>query len=209
MTENKSIYALIPIITGELGGINKDKNSGQGYNYRTVEDVYDKLNPLLVKHGVSIIPFVEESKTIQLAGTNNRILHKTVLDVRYDIWASDGSHLTAKVTGEALDYSDKATPKALSMAYKYMAFQVFCIMVGEALDSEKDNFEAQQKPKDAAPPVSLFDSLSAKIKEAKDEKQLSAVASLIAKATLSEAELTKLREEYSKRDAAIKKPAKK
>jgi hypothetical protein len=41
--------------------------------------------------------------------------------------ASDGSKHTVKTYGEAMDSGDKATNKAMSAAYKYAAFQAFCI----------------------------------------------------------------------------------
>jgi hypothetical protein len=59
-----------------------------------------------------------------------------------------------------MDSGDKSTQKALSMAYKYMAFQVFCIPTGEKIDTEEDSPEvvgpaqaapAKEKPKAPAP----------------------------------------------------------
>jgi hypothetical protein len=41
--------------------------------------------------------------------------------------AIDGSTTLAQMFGEAMDSGDKATNKAMSAAYKYMAMQVFCI----------------------------------------------------------------------------------
>lgn len=41
--------------------------------------------------------------------------------------AVDGSRHTVSTFGEAMDSADKATNKAMSAAYKYMAMQTFCI----------------------------------------------------------------------------------
>jgi hypothetical protein len=41
--------------------------------------------------------------------------------------AEDGSKHTARTFGEAMDSGDKGTNKAMSAAYKYMAFQTFAI----------------------------------------------------------------------------------
>ena len=41
--------------------------------------------------------------------------------------ADDGSKHTIRTFGEAMDSGDKATNKAMSAAFKYAAFQAFCI----------------------------------------------------------------------------------
>jgi hypothetical protein len=47
------------------------------------------------------------------------------------------------MTGEGMDTGDKATPKAISMAFKYMAFQMFCIPVPDDADAEKEDHEVK------------------------------------------------------------------
>jgi hypothetical protein len=55
-------------------------------------------------------------------------LFYVVVGVDFDlVSAVDGSRHTVHVIGEAMDSADKATNKAMSAAYKYMAMQVFCI----------------------------------------------------------------------------------
>jgi hypothetical protein len=51
--------------------------------------------------------------------------------------AEDGSKHTARTFGEAMDSGDKATNKAMSAAYKYMAFQTFAIPTEG--DNDADN----------------------------------------------------------------------
>jgi hypothetical protein len=59
------------------------------------------------------------------------------LEVAFDIVsAADGSSHTVEVWGEAIDAGDKATNKALTAAYKYAAFQVFCIPVAGHADPD-------------------------------------------------------------------------
>ena len=43
------------------------------------------------------------------------------------ICTDDGSTHTVTTFGEGSDAGDKATNKAMSIAYKYAAFQTFCI----------------------------------------------------------------------------------
>jgi hypothetical protein len=81
---------------------------------------------------------------------NDRALFSTVLTIEYDlVSAEDGSKHVACVVGEAMDSGDKGSNKALSVGYKYMAFQIFCIPVeGENDDPDATVHEvASSQPK--------------------------------------------------------------
>lgn len=65
-------------------------------------------------------------------------LFYVVVKAEFDFIATeDGSKHTVTTFGEALDSGDKATNKAMSIAYKYAAFQAFCIPTEEtAIDAD-------------------------------------------------------------------------
>ena len=75
------------------------------------------------------------------------------------ISTEDGSKVTIKTFGEAMDSGDKATNKAMSVAYKYAAFQAFCIPTEETTqDADKETHEVlpvseQIQPQPPAKPV--------------------------------------------------------
>ncbi|MDQ5946009.1 MAG: hypothetical protein QG619_1432, partial [Pseudomonadota bacterium] len=50
----------------------------------------------------------------------------------------DGSKATVCTYGEAMDSADKATNKAMSAAYKYLALLVFCIPTEATADTDAD-----------------------------------------------------------------------
>lgn len=134
------VYRSISMIIDELGkvGIAKEKEATQGqkYKFRGIDQVYEALNGLLVKHNLIIVPrytdrVVEERKT----SGGNAIFNVTVKGNFDFICTLDGSKLTVTTYGEAFDVADKATSKAQSVSYKYAAFQTFCIPVeGENTD---------------------------------------------------------------------------
>jgi len=137
-----TIWQAIPHIMGAVAPIAKDrKNASQGYSFRGVDDIYSTLNLLLARAGVSIIPSVTHEQRSSFATPKGTQMFRCILRVRFTLTASDGSFTFADVEGEAMDSGDKATPKALSMAYKYMAFQVFCIPTGEKIDTENESPE--------------------------------------------------------------------
>jgi hypothetical protein len=57
--------------------------------------------------------------------------------------ALDGSKHTVKTFGEAMDSADKATNKAMSAAYKYAAFQAFCIPTEGDTDADATTHEVK------------------------------------------------------------------
>ncbi len=150
------IYEAINGIMAEIGAIGKDKkNQQQGFMYRGIDDVMNALQPALVKHKVFIVPEVtseergEKVSVKEFQGQKKEsVLFFTRLGVSYKFFAEDGSFIEAKVIGEAMDSGDKATNKAMSIAYKYACFQVFCIPTEEMVDPDGESHEV--KPKDPA-----------------------------------------------------------
>ena len=126
-----AVYSKIAAVQGELAkvGIAKDRrNSGQGYNFRGIDDVYAALSPLLAKYGLVIIPRVIERVVVERAAKGGGALFNVTVKAEFDfIAAEDGSIHTASTYGEAMDSGDKATNKAMSAAYKYAAFMTFAI----------------------------------------------------------------------------------
>jgi hypothetical protein len=114
--ETRHVYEAISLVSADLAqtGISKDrKNQQQGYAFRGIDDVYNALAPILAKHKLVIVP---------------RFLSRECVEREFDfVSAVDGSKHTARTFGEAMDSGDKATNKAMSAAYKYAAFQAFCI----------------------------------------------------------------------------------
>jgi hypothetical protein len=144
------IHQKIPVIMSEIGAIQKaKKNAQQGFMYRGVDDVMNALQPLLHKHGVFIVPEVLEQKREERQTNKGGNLIYSVCTIKYTFYASDGSFITAVVVGEGMDSGDKATNKAMAIAFKYACFQVFCIPTEEMKDPDADTPEPSM-PKESA-----------------------------------------------------------
>jgi hypothetical protein len=154
------VYVAIRDVQGDLSkiGISKDKkNAQQGYNFRGIDDVYDVLAPLLAKHSLCILPRVISREVIERQSSKGNALFYVTVECEFDlVSAVDGSIHTVKTYGEAMDSADKATNKAMSAAYKYAAFQTFCIPVDvEDADSTTHEVKGKKKVEDSPkPPVS-------------------------------------------------------
>ena len=125
------VYTAIAEVTGKLAktGISKDrKNTQQGYKFRGIDDVYNALSSELATAKLCLLPRVTGRLVTERETKNGGVLFYVVVEVDFDlVSAVDGSAHTVHVIGEAMDSADKATNKAMSAAYKYMAMQVFCI----------------------------------------------------------------------------------
>lgn len=110
-------------------GISKDhQNDQQKYRFRGIDDVLNSLSPILVSCGLCVLPNVVEHSKTEYQSKNGGTIFNVVLKVEFRIvCAMDGSVHTVTMYGEAMDSADKATNKAASAAYKYMAIQTFCI----------------------------------------------------------------------------------
>lgn len=155
MSEIK-VYESIANACAELAkiGISKErKNQQQGYAFRGIDDVYSVLAPILSANKLAIIPrFVKREMTehiTQKGGT----LFRAVVEGEFDIVSAlDGSKHTARMFGEAMDSGDKATNKAMSAAYKYLAFQLFCIPTEGDNDADATTPEPVIKAQGVLPP---------------------------------------------------------
>ena len=143
--ENPKIYAAIAGVIADCGIVGKDKvNKQQGFKYRSVDDVFNALHPALAKNKVVIIPTVVERQCEEVGKTKNgTAILKVICKVKYDICAEDGSRVTSIIYGEGMDMGDKATNKAMAIAYKYLCFQVFCIPTEEMSDPGGESLEEE------------------------------------------------------------------
>lgn len=137
--------AILNIMEG-LEPVQKNKvNPSQHYKYRGIEDVYSALNPMLIVNKVILIPELLSHNLTDFNSKSGSLLFRAIVSMKYTFKSTkDGSEAHCIMTGEGMDTGDKATPKAISMAFKYMAFQMFCIPIpDEGSDAEKQDHEVK------------------------------------------------------------------
>lgn len=159
-----NVFQAINAIMEDLEPISKDKRASYGsgnggYAYRGVDDVMNALQPLMKKHGLFVVPRVvhqEREERIEEKAYNGQTKQSrtkfSILTVEYTFYALDGTSVTATVVGEGMDSGDKASNKAMSVAYKYACFQVFSIPTEEMVDPDAE-IHGNNYPVNAAPPA--------------------------------------------------------
>lgn len=175
-TDNQpdSIHVVLPRVMKDLGAVSKDRtNKQQGYAFRSYEDLYKAVQPLLVIHGVLAVPhrvklLNSSSFTTKSGGTGYRILIRQT--TRF--YGPKGDWLDVQTIGEGIDYSDKGSGKAMSTAHKYAFFQALCVPCEEMIDVEADNPVVHKEPaqRSTEPPVN---------RKAKEENGFQAAAGKI------------------------------
>lgn len=134
-----NIFESISAIIADCPAIGKDsRNSQQNFMYRGVDAVMNVFQPLFAKHKVFVVPEVIESHREERQTARGGNLIYTVLKMRYTFYAEDGTSVSAVVQGEGMDSADKSSNKAMSVAFKYACFQVFCIPTEEMKDPDAD-----------------------------------------------------------------------
>ncbi|MGK0703353.1 ERF family protein [Yokenella regensburgei] len=154
--EQKRVYAAISGVASALAeqGIRKEKKQGSQVNYafRGIDDIYNALAPELVKNKLLILPRYTERTCVERTSKSGGALFYITVRGDFDfVSTEDGSIHTVTTYGEAMDSGDKATNKAMSIAYKYAAFQAFCIPTEEtAIDADAEVHQVAPQDAEAA-----------------------------------------------------------
>ena len=101
------------------------------------------MHPILSKNNIFVAPEVESFEREERTSKNGGLIIYTVATIKLTFYAEDGSNIIVKVVGEAMDSGDKGMNKAMSIAYKYALFQVFCIPTED--DPDKDSYTLTPK----------------------------------------------------------------
>ena len=148
-----NIYEAINAVMNDVGAIGKNtKNTTQGFMFRGIDAVMNALQPALIKNHVFVVPEVLEQTREERTTQKGGVLIYSICKIRYTFYAEDGSSVSSIVIGEGMDSGDKATNKAMSIAFKYACFQVFCIPTEEMKDPDIECHEVKPKTE---PPIAL------------------------------------------------------
>lgn len=140
----EKIYQNIIKAMNEVNSISKDNyNNLQKFKFRGIDDVMNAMHPILSKNNIFVAPEVEDFSREERTSKNGGLIIYTIATIKFTFYAEDGSNIVVKVIGEAMDSGDKGMNKAMSIAYKYALFQVFCIPTED--DPDKDSYTLAPK----------------------------------------------------------------
>lgn len=137
----------LPALIGDIGAVGKDgENKEQRYAFRKYDDVIDKLQPLLKKHQLSIVPFVVDREESERSTKSGGVMTCTTLTVQFTVFAEDGSFVTGQTVGKSFDTSDKSSNKAHTAAFKVFLTECLCIATQDNKDADEESPQLEPIP---------------------------------------------------------------
>lgn len=137
-----SAREVILAVMHEVQSVSKsERNAAQGFNFRGIDAVINKVGPALRNAGGFILPEVkttEHSTALTAKGSQINVVHLTV---QFGIYGLDGDAIVGTVAAEAMDSGDKATAKAMSVALRTFLLQVLALPTDEP-DADSFSYEA-------------------------------------------------------------------
>ena len=197
-----TVHQALSRVMREVGAIAKtDKNTSQGFNFRGIDSVVNAVSPALQRYGVVVIPTVEtyEYNTVEI-GRNRTAMGHVKLKVSYTFVGSQGDALKATVVGEAMDSGDKATAKAMSVAFRTALLQSLALPTHDT-DPDAQSYERSPAFKAMAPSAILL-----KISQAITIEQLADIGQYITenKNNYDEEMLSQFREKFKDQQLMLK-----
>jgi hypothetical protein len=136
----------------DVGAVRKgDRNTHQNFNFRGIDAVVNAVSPALRKHGIVVTPQVldYQYETVQVGNPAKNMASVRVM-VRYTFNASDGSSIETVVPAESCESGDKATAKAMSVAFRTALLQTLCLPTDET-DPDAQSYERASHPTSHTP----------------------------------------------------------
>lgn len=131
----------------KFGGIakthdTKSNNASFQYKFRSIEDMYNVITPLMVENGIVLTPHLENGRMTKHVSKKGDVTFKTVVVVRYTLYCiEDGSFIESCMVGESNDSGDKSSIKAQSIAQKAFFIQTFAVPTANIHDNNSHSNE--------------------------------------------------------------------
>ena len=178
-----------------------ERNTGLNFNFRGIDSVLNAVGPALRTHGVVVLPNVLGYDATPTPTSSGKSSMHVIVTVEYAFVGPNGDTLSATVIGEAMDYGDKAVPKAMSVAFRTALLQALALPTDDP-DPDASNYERGEAPQ---PRGETFGSLLSSITGAADLDALGHAAEAVQRATaaISPTQKDALRRAFAERKGAL------
>ncbi len=136
----QSIAGVMDLVSGVA---KRDRNDAQRFNFRGIDAVVNAIGPALRQVGGVIVPTVLDKDYARGVTKSGTPTVECFITVAFDWYGTDGGEpLRGVVAAEAMDTSDKATAKAMSVALRTYLLQTLMLPTDEK-DPDADYIERQ------------------------------------------------------------------
>lgn len=136
------VHEAITAVMNDVGAVGKGEvNSFHKFNFRGIDTTVNALSPAMRRHGVTVRPSAVLSRdyeTFTTSGNKQSIACRLVVEFAFT--GPEGDELRSVVAAESADTGDKATPKAMSVAFRTALLQTFALPTQES-DPDAHSFE--------------------------------------------------------------------
>lgn len=178
-----------------------ERNAHQGFNFRGIDAVMNAVGPVLRRHRVLVTPRVDsyEYGSVEVGTKRTQMGHVRVL-VTYTFHGPAGDSLPAQAPGEAMDSGDKATAKAMSVAFRTALLQALALPTDEP-DPDSQVYERAPAREQVPPPTA--ERLIAAAQQASGGDELSQIARVAVSGHLRDDELAAVKDVVTARRAEL------
>ncbi len=125
----------------DVGAVAKTgRNVSQNFNFRGVDAVVNAVSPALQKYNVVVVPHLDHVEYVPIQTTKGALMMSARVIVTYRFVGQGGDFVEATVPGEAFDSGDKATAKAMSVAFRTALLQALSLPTDEP-DPDEETYE--------------------------------------------------------------------
>lgn len=145
-TKTPTLVERLIAVKTEVGGVGKEgRNAAQGFNFRGIDQVVNAVAGPFIKHGIMVYPSKVISTKRGTASTAKGGTMNTVEVVMQYAFTDGDRTLYFESPGEAFDSGDKATAKAMSVAYRTALLQALSLPTDDP-DPDIYSYEADAVP---------------------------------------------------------------
>lgn len=121
------------------------ENGKKKYDFRGYERTVAAFGPITLKHGVSVIPHRVTPAHRDAKSGKGTPMREATTKVTWRVYGPRGDYFEMESEGESLDYADKGTAKAQTIAQR-VALLVGGLIPTGAPDSDESNIERGEAP---------------------------------------------------------------
>lgn len=151
--ETPTVVQALSLVMADVGAVAKDGvNQQQRFYFRGVDAVVNAASPAFRRRGVVVIPTVIEKSRAVTNTSKGSTMNVVDVTVKYTFYGPAGDSVTAVVAAEAFDSGDKATAKAMSVAFRTALLQTLALPTDES-DPDDDHYAHVAQNASPAPNV--------------------------------------------------------
>lgn len=146
VAETPTVFQAWNQVMQAIQSIGKDSlNKDQGFRFRGIDAVVDKVGPLLREHGVIVVPGAVDHESERYVTKKGSSMMGETVKMSYTVYGPAGDSFTGAAFGSAADSGDKAMAKAESVALRVFLLEALMIPTGDPDPDESSHERAEQQ----------------------------------------------------------------